>query len=905
VIRHRHSPLLVERLEDRALPSIATPLDLSSGLENDDVFGDGLFSSNHSRDGKHALLPPSNPTFGNSKEATNSASPIVGEVITTGTPTPVIQAGPHSSGQQLVPSAASQIPAYTPQKNDQVDQLIEQVLNQTNASGSGDYESFFKNLTGWIYQSEKANAVTLPSGVDLGDFYLLNLVGLCGDRDLLMQEVVQRLAKNDPSSHLDVRRVNLYGVPGEVGHTITEISVPTASGNQWEVFDSTFGTYFALAGQDTPLSMSAARQAFPNVEVMHVDLGTANPWSGVWATPSQPYSYSDLNVVFPSSQSPGVNNTYRDPTGTVWLPDIERTYFVSQAEDAGFAPYSYLRFSVDLSANPSGTIGSGDGSASDVASFVQGLSKNSIPAGSAAAIGAVGSRQQLTQFLFRSPSANPTAMQLTITTVEAQAQIFADLDQLEPNNADDGIAISTAGNSVTFSFDAYSSGTLVTLYVAWSNTVHFDQIQWNAPLNGSGSKQAIGVQLLNPGAGTVLGYPAFIDMASNGGAFNLPSASYAELFWIGSFNLTSDLGQNVVLPQQDVLLTPQLVFYTQQPENVVLSIPFSGSGSFTATVSVAMDGTGRLASYTLAASPVNTPGGQSEVFNLTLDHPFTTVTLHTSPSTSVVYPTAYEGTIAAQVAFSIDGTHQLWLLESGVIVNTGAFAMQVAASLDPHGNPDAYFTDGNNEVWRYDNGVVTNLGFFATRLAAGEGELAFTDGTNQVWLYSDATGNVIMTSTYATRLVGGADAFGSEFVLTDANNRIVTIDSRGNVKNTGGYGTRITESLDADGLLEVWFTDGNNEVWRFDQGKTMATNAFATQIAGSAGRLYFLDGNNQIWTMSDESSATSTGAFAKSITASTLTTTFFFLDQNNQIWILENGITSYGTSAYGIMISAI
>jgi hypothetical protein len=260
----------------------------------------------------------------------------------------------------------------------------------------------------------------------------------------------------------------------------------------------------------------------------------------------------------------------------------------------------------------------------------------------------------------------------------------------------------------------------------------------------------------------------------------------------------------------------------------------------------------------------------------------------------------------ASGAFFTDGGNQLWEFTGGKATSTGAFATRIAAGVDTAGNPEVFFTDGNNQIWRDDNGKLTQLNAFATRLAAGVATLAFTDGNNQVWLYSDATGQFTNSGAFATKLAGSLGS--SVFAFLDGANGLWTLGGDGTLTNAGHTASQITVGADAVGINEVWFTDANNQVWRFDQGSLMQTSTFATRLAGrSLGQVFYTDADNNLLMIQDGQMGgtyLSLGhAFGTAVSSSSIFNGVFFLDGTNQIWMFTGGVFT-PTGAFGTRLSA-
>jgi hypothetical protein len=108
---------------------------------------------------------------------------------------------------------------------------------------------------------------------------------------------------------------------------------------------------------------------------------------------------------------------------------------------------------------------------------------------------------------------------------------------------------------------------------------------------------------------------------------------------------------------------------------------------------------------------------------------------------------------------------------------------------------------------------------------------------------------------------GAGDAVGTFF--TDANHQLWLYNPLTRTfTNTGGFALTFAAGLDAQGRPEVWFTDGINQLWRWDNGVFTNTGGFATRISAGRGFVAFTDGINQLWFYSDTQGFTDTGGFA-------------------------------------------
>jgi hypothetical protein len=172
------------------------------------------------------------------------------------------------------------------------------------------------------------------------------------------------------------------------------------------------------------------------------------------------------------------------------------------------------------------------------------------------------------------------------------------------------------------------------------------------------------------------------------------------------------------------------------------------------------------------------------------------------------------------IFFFTDGNAELWSYNAAnnTATNTGAFATKISLGFDAANNVDVWFTDGNNRVWLYHQGTFTDTGAFAKLLSGGMSQLAFTDGNNRIFVYSADTNTFIDTGAYATRLSGRANATGSAFAFTDADNHLYSLADDGTMVNTGAFALRINVGQDTSGNTYIWFVDGSNIAWIWSQG---------------------------------------------------------------------------------------
>jgi hypothetical protein len=211
----------------------------------------------------------------------------------------------------------------------------------------------------------------------------------------------------------------------------------------------------------------------------------------------------------------------------------------------------------------------------------------------------------------------------------------------------------------------------------------------------------------------------------------------------------------------------------------------------------------------------------------------------------------------------LDGNNQLFSWDNGVFTNTGGFAKSIAA-----GFGFVAFSDGNNQLFTFTDGGAGffNTGGFASRFTAGWStgginQIDFADGNNMLWTFNAANNTFTNTGGFTKLFVAGQDADGNnEIWFTDGNNQIWV------------FGVVISAP-----------EGGRPNQFRQSPG-------FALSITGAAGgQMYFSDGINQIWNLTDNFVATNTMGFASRISSSPGTTALFFSDGINQLWMFQNG----------------
>jgi hypothetical protein len=101
------------------------------------------------------------------------------------------------------------------------------------------------------------------------------------------------------------------------------------------------------------------------------------------------------------------------------------------------------------------------------------------------------------------------------------------------------------------------------------------------------------------------------------------------------------------------------------------------------------------------------------------------------------------------------------------------------------------------------------------------------------------------------------------------------------------YGLLLASTIDSGGNPEIFFTDGNHEVWKQDNGTFTPLGFYATRLSATAGQVIFTDGNNRVYVYNGATSQIfNTGAYAKQLAAgaNVFGTPFAFMDGNNRVW---------------------
>jgi hypothetical protein len=184
----------------------------------------------------------------------------------------------------------------------------------------------------------------------------------------------------------------------------------------------------------------------------------------------------------------------------------------------------------------------------------------------------------------------------------------------------------------------------------------------------------------------------------------------------------------------------------------------------------------------------------------------------------------------------------------------------------------------------------------------------FTDGSNQMWEFTTTKNQFTNTNAFSELIASGVALNGNpEVYFTDGNN-LIWRDVNGQVTPNGAFGAPIgafgTRLAAGRGVLA--FTDGANQVWLFNEatGQFVATGAFATKLVGgfdANGNSMFaiLDGANHLYTLAIPNGSFPTTPTFVSSGASALqvsvgvdaggTNEVWFTDGTNTVWRLDQG----------------
>lgn len=152
----------------------------------------------------------------------------------------------------------------------------------------------------------------------------------CGDRDLLLSTILKQLG-------IPCRRIGFSNVPYQGAHTASEIFID----DEWRFFDATTGFYFAAMGQQTPISVSKARQLYPAIQPFRTRV-----------QPMTQDSEAVLNVAWrPATLSPAYNSL-----GEIYCLPRE-TYISSPTHGGEVLAYDDFELAIDLDEKPVWTFG--------------------------------------------------------------------------------------------------------------------------------------------------------------------------------------------------------------------------------------------------------------------------------------------------------------------------------------------------------------------------------------------------------------------------------------------------------------------------------------------------------------------------------------------------------------------
>lgn len=126
----------------------------------------------------------------------------------------------------------------------------------------------------------------------------------------------------------------------------------------------------------------------------------------------------------------------------------------------------------------------------------------------------------------------------------------------------------------------------------------------------------------------------------------------------------------------------------------------------------------------------------------------------------------------------------------------------------------------------------------------------------------------------------------------DAENRLGFVDANGARLNTGAFATTLSVGVNAAASAEAYFLDGNNRLYRYDQGQTAFTGAFATAIFAGQEQVFFLDGENRLYVYEDGIGSRFLGAWATRVSLgrdATGADELWFTDGANRLYRYRQG----------------
>jgi fibronectin type 3 domain-containing protein len=256
-----------------------------------------------------------------------------------------------------------------------------------------------------------------------------------------------------------------------------------------------------------------------------------------------------------------------------------------------------------------------------------------------------------------------------------------------------------------------------------------------------------------------------------------------------------------------------------------------------------------------------------------------------------------------------DGVKYYYEVKAVNSAGTSGFSNEASATpqVPPPAAPTGLSaTAGNGQVvlkWNASSGATSYEIFRGTAsgtetlLVSGLTSISFTDtsvlnGTTYFYVVKAVNpGGVSAASNEVSATpINPHHHHGAGLFFTDGINQLWLFQN-GSFINTGAFAKVFSAGVDADGNAEAWFLDGNNQLWRYDNGVFTNIGAFAQKIAAGQGFVAFTDGDNQLWTFTDAGSRFSnTGGFAGRFTVgfdSNGTNQIVFTDGMSQLWTYD------------------
>jgi hypothetical protein len=237
-------------------------------------------------------------------------------------------------------------------------ELGTRLLKETSKEKLSPYD-LSRSLVAWTYISIGAQRPPRQSETEEETLRLLQAV--CGHRDHLIRHFFQEKGY----SH---RRVSFFGVPGQVGHSASEVLID----GKWVFLDGMFGLYFARPQEpNVPIGIVEARQSFPNVLVMKV---AVPGWKGEWVPMREIVTNLRNETLF----KPFKNNMVSHESSNKIVATISDTFFQSKlvVEAEGDWEMDWPQY-FNLDTHPAHQIGVIDESAKDLNSVTFDLGKSS------------------------------------------------------------------------------------------------------------------------------------------------------------------------------------------------------------------------------------------------------------------------------------------------------------------------------------------------------------------------------------------------------------------------------------------------------------------------------------------------------------------------------------------------